>query len=47
MFSLNGTFKKVGWSGNGKRNNLLGWPKTKTDICVFEELFSSTFHHLY
>ena len=26
MFSLNGTLKKVGWSGDGKRNNLLGWP---------------------
>ena len=26
MFSLNGTLKKVGRSGDGKRNNLLGWP---------------------
>ena len=27
MFSLNGTLKKVGRSGDGKRNNLLGWPE--------------------
>ena len=27
MFSLSGTLKKVGRSGDGKRNNLLGWPK--------------------
>ena len=26
MFSFNGTLKKVGRSGDGKRNNLLGWP---------------------
>ena len=26
MFSLNGTLKKVGRLGDGKRNNLLGWP---------------------
>ena len=26
MFSLNSTLKKVGRSGDGKRNNLLGWP---------------------
>ena len=26
MLSLNGTLKKVGRSGDGKRNNLLGWP---------------------
>ena len=37
MFSLNGTLKKVGWLGNGKRNYLLGWPimeKTLT-CCLF------------
>ena len=27
MFSLNGTLKKSGSSGDGKQNNLLGWPK--------------------
>ena len=26
MFSLNDTWKKMGRSGDGKRNNLLGWP---------------------
>ena len=27
MFSLNGTLKKVVRSGDGKQNNLLGWPQ--------------------
>ena len=30
MFSLNGTLKKSGSVGNGKRNNLLGWPNNNT-----------------
>ena len=34
VFSLNGTLKKVGQLGNGKRNNLLGWPY-KALACPF------------
>ena len=40
MFSLNGTLEKVGRSGDGKRNNILGWPNgivksIKTYIITF------------
>ena len=38
MFSLNGTLKKVGQLGDGKQNNLLGWPY-EVYICFNSHLY--------
>ena len=38
LFSLNGILKKkVGRSGDGKRNNLLGWPNNIQHLLIEKE----------
>ena len=46
MFSLNGTLKKVGRSGDGKRNYLLGWPNGQAKESV-DSIFMSYIAQFY